>query len=169
MSDPQHEQPDLTRKPPRSQDDSAAFHGSCLCGSVQFSGSDLVGPYVYCHCRSCRKASGSAFGANIATPISSFVVDKGQHLISAYESTPGKVRHFCSTCGSPLFTKVGRDARFVRVRLGALDSDFATPRSADIFLDDRASWHPPDDTVPGYPAWPDGDDVSIPGSRQRSD
>lgn len=36
------------------------FNGSCLCGGVTFSFEEVLGDYVYCHCPSCRKASGSA-------------------------------------------------------------------------------------------------------------
>lgn len=40
--------------------------GSCLCGTVAF---DVVGQplkFLYCHCRSCRKSSGSVHAANLA-------------------------------------------------------------------------------------------------------
>lgn len=37
------------------------FDGSCLCGQVTYGPTTEPGPFGYCHCASCRKASGSAY------------------------------------------------------------------------------------------------------------
>ena len=39
--------------------------GSCLCGSIRYEIDGELSDFGYCHCKSCRKASGSAYGANI--------------------------------------------------------------------------------------------------------
>ena len=41
------------------------IQGGCLCGGVRFEIDRAVGPFELCHCRRCRKASGSAFMAGI--------------------------------------------------------------------------------------------------------
>ncbi len=142
------------------------MEASCLCKAVQFSFPRSVGDFVYCHCRSCRKASGSAFGANISVPTSELQIQHGEDNIGIYESSPGKRRHFCKSCGSPLFTKVGDDPPFVRVRLGSLDSDFEQSPSAHIFMDHRASWDEPTRQMNSYGEWPDTGVIAIAGSRQ---
>ncbi len=38
--------------------------GSCNCGAVRFEIEGKLGPFGFCHCRTCRKASGTAFTAN---------------------------------------------------------------------------------------------------------
>jgi hypothetical protein len=38
--------------------------GSCLCGRGRYALSADLGELGYCHCTSCRKASGSAHAAN---------------------------------------------------------------------------------------------------------
>ena len=40
------------------------MNADCLCGGIRIEVSGKVGPVVYCHCSRCRKASGTAFGAN---------------------------------------------------------------------------------------------------------
>lgn len=145
------------------------YKGSCLCGAVRYQASELVGPYVYCHCQSCRKSSGTAFAANISAPIESFEVVSGDDFIKVFESSPKKYRHFCSNCGSPVFTKVGDDAEVVRLRLGSLDTPFDEKLSAHIFVAHKATWHEPSDSVPQYSHWPDKGALAIPGSRQQED
>jgi hypothetical protein len=121
---------------------------------------------VYCHCRSCRKASGSAFAANVAVAADSFEIQSGLDELAAYESSPGKRRHFCRQCGSPLFTTVGTDSNVVRIRLGTLDSEFAQRPAAHIFVADNPAWHAIADSAPCFPGWPDRATLAIPGSRQ---
>lgn len=141
-------------------------NASCLCGTVRISVGEIVGDYVYCHCASCRKSSGTAFAANVSIPIESFVVTAGESQISTYESTPGKVRHFCNNCGSPLFTKVGSNPRFVRLRLGILDSPYSKEPVAHIFTGEKATWEHISDSIPHHKDWPTKGSVSIHGSHQ---
>jgi len=143
------------------------FKASCLCGQVSLQALAIETPYVYCHCPSCRKSSGSAFAANVSVPIDSFEIVSGHDCISTIESSPLKVRHFCKQCGSPLFTKVGAQPAYVRIRLGALDTEFSEAPSAHIFTDQKAPWHEIKDDHPQYAAWPDASAVPIPGSRQK--
>ena len=142
------------------------YQGSCLCGSIRYVIDGELSEFGYCHCQSCRKASGSAFGANIAVPVAAFRVTQGDALVGMFESSPGKRRHFCTRCGSPLYTLVGEAPTHVRVRLGCLDDDYSEPPSAQIFTDDGAAWHRVDDAAPQYPGWPDPAALAIPGSRQ---
>lgn len=142
------------------------MHASCLCSAVTFSFPRSVGDFVYCHCRSCRKASGSAFGANISVPAAEIRLLSGEDNIGVFESSPGKLRHFCKTCASPLFTKVGDNPEYLRVRLGSLDSGFDQLPSAHIFMDHKAKWDMSEHTMPSFAEWPDSAVVTIAGSRQ---
>ncbi|MEM8766101.1 MAG: GFA family protein [Pseudomonadota bacterium] len=142
------------------------FQGSCLCGSVRYQFKEIAGPYVYCHCSSCRKASGSAFAANVAVPSSDFNLIEGEALLSCFESSPGKRRYFCSKCGSPLFNKVGTAPALVRVRLGSLDSPFTEPPAAHIFTSEKAPWYEIQEGARQFPAWPKPEALAVPGSRQ---
>ncbi|MEM1433853.1 MAG: GFA family protein [Pseudomonadota bacterium] len=142
------------------------YRGSCLCQGVTFQAAELSKDYVYCHCKSCRKANGTAFAANAAAPLEGFQILSGADLITRYESSPQKFRHFCRVCGTPLFTKVGDNPEFVRIRLGTLDTSFGEPRSAHIFVAEKAPWYEIADSTPQYAGWPDPETLAIPGSRQ---
>ena len=140
--------------------------GSCLCKDIQFQFPKTEGDYVYCHCPSCRKASGAAFRANVSVPIETFNIYKGKESLKVFESSPGKMRHFCNRCGSPLFTLVGSNPVFARVRLGSIDSEFTQLPAAHIFMSQKASWDRPDLDIPCFDDWPALDSVSIRGSHQ---
>jgi len=140
--------------------------GSCLCKDIEIQFPESVGDYVYCHCPSCQKASGAAFGANISVPIKTFEILKGKESLKVFESSPGKMRHFCNRCGCPLFTLVGTNPTFARVRLGSLDSDFAQLPAAHIFMSQKATWDHSELDIPSFDEWPVPDSVSIRGSHQ---
>lgn len=123
------------------------YSGSCLCGGVKYSGESQVPEYGFCHCESCKKASGSAFSANIGVDSYSFVVDDPKSFLKEFESSSGTHRFFCSNCGSPVFSKIDDIPEFVRIRLGTLDTDFDAKPSRHTFTNSKASWYEICDTA----------------------
>ncbi len=75
------------------------YEGSCLCGSIRYSIDGELSDFGYCHCISCRKASGSAHAANAGVDRSRLHIVDADGSLKEYESTPGKFRAFCATCG----------------------------------------------------------------------
>lgn len=142
---------------------------SCLCGAIQLKFPDIEGDFVVCHCKSCRKASGSIGGVNVSVKVETLIVEDSQNVMKTYESSPGKVRHFCSRCGSPMFTKVGPKPAYARVRLGSLDSDISQLPAAHIFMAHRASWDQPTQNIETYDEWPDFNKVDIRGTTKTLD
>ncbi|MBP6280599.1 MAG: GFA family protein [Leptotrichiaceae bacterium] len=95
--------------------------GSCLCGLVKYQSDMLVGPIIFCHCSFCRKSSSSSFSSNSIVDKDTFKVVEGEEYIQTYESSPGKVRHFCSNCHTQLFhSKEGVDK--ITLKLGTVDT-----------------------------------------------
>lgn len=141
------------------------IRGSCLCGQVSYEFTAVVGDIVMCHCKSCRKASGSAAGINAAVAAEDFKLHDPKKLIKQFESSLGKVRHFCSHCGSPLFNAVGENPQFLRVRLGSVDSDLHQTPVAHIFMKDKADWDQPESIKLSFEAWPDLTKVKIAGAK----
>lgn len=74
--------------------------GRCLCGAVRFSYRGPPKWTAYCHCESCRRATSSPVAVWIGVERDQFSWDGGTP--AAYASSPGVVRRFCPTCGSPL-------------------------------------------------------------------
>ena len=127
--------------------------GSCLCRSIQYELSAELGEFGYCHCQSCRKASGSAHAANAPIDRAHFHFIGGTETLREYESSPGKFRAFCSRCGSPIYAYVAATPGVLRLRLGSLDTPFDKRAKAHTFVADKASWEHIEGPLPQFPAW----------------
>jgi len=114
--------------------------GSCLCKSITYSFSGEVNEYGFCHCTSCRKASGSAFSANAGVRAETFVLTDVKGFIKEYESSKGTYRFFCSNCGSLLFSKIDSNPDYIRVRLGSLDTSVTKKFGRHTFVSAKADW-----------------------------
>ncbi|MBQ0718697.1 MAG: GFA family protein [Gammaproteobacteria bacterium] len=113
--------------------------GSCLCGKVSYEIAGAVGDIVHCHCISCRKAHGSAFSSVAAVQQSDFTL-KGEAALSAYESSAGKTRYFCSHCGTHVYAQ-RIHAEHIILRLGSLDVDPKSSEKGHIWVSQKASWY----------------------------
>jgi RimJ/RimL family protein N-acetyltransferase len=128
--------------------------GTCLCGAVQFEIAGRVTPVQYCHATRCRKASGSAFAAELAAKAADLRWIRGEDLVTAYEAPllrePPPYRHaFCRRCGSPLPVALeGTD--FVVLHAGVLDGDPETRALRHIFVGQNPSWHAITDDLPRF-------------------
>ena len=121
--------------------------GRCLCGAVEYR---LHGPITginFCHCRQCRKASGSAFGTSAALARENLELVNGEEHVRRYQSSPGKQRVFCGNCGSPLYS-VRDGADTVYVRLGTLEDDPGRKPDVHIHVASRAGWYEIHDDLP---------------------
>jgi len=121
--------------------------GGCLCGAVRYEIAGPVGSPVMCHCSMCRRASGSAFAVNAGVRAEDFHIVAGADLTREYESSPGKVRVFCSRCGSPLYGRFVAHPEFVRLRLGTLDGDASVRPVMHVWVGSKAPWFEITDTL----------------------
>jgi hypothetical protein len=129
-------------------------NGSCLCGGVTFEIAGPLSPMQYCHATRCRKATGSAFAAELATDASGFRWICGEDLITVYEAPllrePPPYRHaFCRVCGSSLPVPL-KGTKFVVLHAGVLDGQPQTRPFRHIFVSQNASWHTITDTMPQF-------------------
>lgn len=132
------------------------YDGGCLCGTVRFQVTGHIRNIVFCHCSQCRKAQGSAFGTNGIVRSEDFRLTAGAGNLTSYESSPGKFRFFCRTCGSPIMSRNDAQPGDVRVRLGTLDADIAERPMAHIFATSRACWDEITDGLPQFEGYEPG-------------
>ncbi|MET0217427.1 MAG: GFA family protein [Burkholderiales bacterium] len=125
-------------------------HGSCLCGTIRYEVTGELGTIVLCHCPQCRKAQGTAFGANAAVRASDFKLLSGEDALAAYESSPGKKRIFCKICGSPIISSLDSRPGVVRLRIGTLDSKIDARPTAHIYVGSKADWFDIHDALPQH-------------------
>ncbi len=126
--------------------------GGCLCGAVAFEFREIVGPFELCHCSRCRKTSGSAFVAGLMISAEGFRITRGESLIRDYEAPilecpPAYRVSFCSRCGSPVPHPLPGIERF-EIPAGVVDDDLGAVPDRHIFIDHRAAWVEPTDTLP---------------------
>jgi hypothetical protein len=126
------------------------IEGRCLCGAFRFEVTGPLGDVRLCHCDLCRRANGSAFSANCRVPLERFAVLTDQSTITEYQSSPGAWKAFCSTCGSPAYSRVERDPEGIRVRLGTLDRDAQPKIVAHVWVGSKAAWDTIHDDLPCY-------------------
>jgi hypothetical protein len=143
------------------------YQGSCLCNNVRYEVSGELGEFGYCHCTSCRKASGTAHAANAPVERAEFRLVHGADTLREFESSPGKFRAFCSRCGSPLYAYLSATRDTLRLRLGSLDTAFTKQPTAHTWVSDKAPWDPIGDELPQFPEWAPKAVLDQRGSRQR--
>ena len=124
--------------------------GSCYCGTVKYELEGRLLRFVNCHCSDCRKFSGSAFAAVLAAESKGFRITAGEGNLVPYESSPGKRRCFCRTCGCHLFARVDARPELVLIRAGTLDDDPGLKPQMHIWVKAKAPWHELQDALPVY-------------------
>jgi hypothetical protein len=132
------------------------IEGSCLCGGVRFQIEKATGPFELCHCRRCRKASGSAFASSLGVSRADFRMISGKDLIATYDAPilrepPAYRVFFCSRCGSPV-PDPAPTADWFEIPAGLLDDDPLQRPDKHIFVEHRASWFEISDHLPQYDA-----------------
>ena len=114
--------------------------GSCLCGAITYEISGEFGNAYFCHCKRCRKASGTAFAANARITPNQFRLITGHDSLKTYHHAPtGLARKFCSECGTPVVSERTEPA-MLAVRLGTLDTPLSKGPEAHIFVASKAEW-----------------------------
>ena len=101
----------------------APYKGGCQCGAVRFEiSAEPLTAYV-CHCITCQKQSGSAFGMAIVVPTDAIAVLEGgtSTFIKTADSGRESDCVFCPKCGNRLFHHIKADAAMSMVKTGLLD------------------------------------------------
>lgn len=128
------------------------IRGSCLCGAVRFEIERVTGSFELCHCSRCRKASGSAYLAEVGVRVADFRFVQGREHITVFElpvreQPPGYQRPFCRFCGSPTPLPETHGS-WTAIPAGLLDDDPEARPERHIFTEHRAAWTPRGDGLP---------------------
>lgn len=128
--------------------------GSCLCGAIAYEVDGLDGPVQHCHCRTCRKAQAAVFAPTVRVDRGHFRWLQGESLLSAYESSPGKQRFFCSNCGTHLVA-MREGQPHVVLRVATLDEAPARVEAfAHIWVSHDLPWLHYDESLPSHSEFP---------------
>jgi len=128
------------------------MRGSCHCGTVSYEvvRLDSLG---HCHCVTCRKTHSAAFATTGRVARENFRWLSGQDKLTAYESSSGKQRFFCSLCGCHVVASRSGQP-FVILRAASLDEDPGLRPQRRIWRSHDAAWLFEDSEIPSYPEYP---------------
>lgn len=125
--------------------------GSCYCSAVKYEIDGRLLMFANCHCPDCRKFTGSTFSSVLVTESEGFKVTAGQDNLVPFESSPGKQRCFCKTCGCHVFSRVDYRPGMTFVRAGSLDDDPQMRPQSHFWTSVKAPWHEICDSIPQHP------------------
>jgi ADP-ribosyl-[dinitrogen reductase] hydrolase len=125
--------------------------GSCLCGAVEYEIDSIDMPITHCHCQTCRKAHAAPFASTAGVLRENFRWLNGTEKLSAFESSQGKLRHFCSVCGSHLMAE-RENFPHVIVRVATLDEDPHITAQQHIWTAHDVPWLNYEN-LPAYSEW----------------
>ncbi|MDF1623137.1 MAG: GFA family protein [Pseudohongiella nitratireducens] len=131
------------------------MQGSCLCGQVVYEVDQLATPIQHCACKTCRKAHAAAFNTAAGVKREHFRWLEGESLIKGFESSPGKIRYFCSNCGSQLVADKANSPYLV-LRAATLDDDPGTKAAFTIWTSHQVPWLEYGEHLPAYEEWQPG-------------
>lgn len=128
------------------------LRGSCLCKAVCYEVDRLDMPIGHCHCTMCRKAHASASTTTAGVMRVHFRWIAGEDKLRAYESSPGKLRRFCSECGTHLVADRPAQPHVV-LRVATLDDDPGDRPTMHIWTSHAPPWLTDEGEVPRYAEW----------------
>jgi hypothetical protein len=123
--------------------------GGCLCGDIRYR---IVGePLVtsFCHCRSCRLATGAPAAAWVILRDGDLVIDQGTPVM--FRSSPHVERTFCGRCGTSLTYRRADRENTIDIHTATLDDPDAFPPVREIWLEEKIAWMATNDRFTPYP------------------
>jgi hypothetical protein len=126
----------------------AKLTGGCHCGDVRYECDGPIRPAGFCHCASCRRASGAPMMAWMVVASDGFAFTRGWP--AAYHSSGQVTRTFCGRCGTGLTYAHAEDEGEIDVTIASLDTPGAVAPTAHTWMEDAVSWDRPDEVLPSF-------------------
>lgn len=108
------------------------YTGGCFCGAVRIEVNGDPIRIGVCHCVDCRKRQGAVFHTFGLFPTSAVKVTG--------ETRSYQTKHFCPTCGSPVFDDWGEE---FELHAGCLDEPSQLTPTYEGWTIRREHWLPP--------------------------
>lgn len=98
--------------------------GGCLCGSLRYETSGPPDRIVFCHCKFCQRATGTAYLLEAMFARTNFKLIKGkpsQYALTSAGSGKQLVINFCAACGTKLWLDLERVPNDIGLYTGTYD------------------------------------------------
>jgi len=129
----------------------AIYQGGCSCGALRYEARGPATNLCFCHCASCRRATGASPVAWATFAARSFSVTRG--TLALHESSPSVQRGFCAKCGTSLSYAHAARAGELDITVASLDAPAALRPACHIWVADRIDWAPLEDGLPQFQGW----------------
>lgn len=126
--------------------------GGCACGRLTFRAEGEPNRVGLCHCMTCRKVSGSPFGAFVIYAADQVTIEGATQSWADTGRGADTGRYFCPTCGSRVFSRSDDE---VEIGLGAFDEPNLFEPTYELWVVRREHWLATDDLV-AFPGNRDG-------------
>jgi hypothetical protein len=126
------------------------YLGGCLCGRVHYRVSGTASNLCFCHCASCRRASGAPLVAWGTFVRENFRLTRGS--LAEYRSSPAVTRGFCAACATSLTYRNDARAAEIDVTLASLDDPTLLAPQMHLWVGDRLPWVSINDGRPQFKA-----------------
>ena len=126
----------------------SGYLGGCACGRVRYEASGPARNLCYCHCTTCRLASGAVMVPWATFARERFRLTRG--ALSEYRSSPPVLRGFCAACGTSLTYRHEARAGEIDVTLATLDDPTLVPPRMHVWVADKLPWVVVADDLPQH-------------------
>lgn len=113
--------------------------GAGTYGLIKYHAEADLRRIVNCHCNMCRKMNGSAFSSYAVIP-RKLLVMSGDDSLAQYQVAESARKHFCRSCGTPLFKTNEKYPGACMIYLGTLEGSASHLPSINIFSESILGW-----------------------------
>ncbi|MDE2138385.1 MAG: GFA family protein [Gammaproteobacteria bacterium] len=131
------------------------YVGGCLCGAVRYQIGSDVSKLCFCHCTSCRRATGAPMVPWGTCARDALRVTRGR--LSEYRSSAQVWRGFCARCGTSLTYRHEARAAEIDITLASLDDPTLLAPQMHVWVKDRLRWTTIGDQLPRHEEGVPGD------------
>ncbi|MAK60944.1 MAG: aldehyde-activating protein [Ponticaulis sp.] len=116
------------------------YRASCACGGLKIDCQGDPQAVVQCHCRDCKKRTGSPFGVGIYYALDDVDIQGvSQRYIREAASGAPVEEFFCPTCASTVYWTTERHPGGLGISYGCVEG-MDLPPVRTVFEQDRCSW-----------------------------
>ncbi len=113
----------------------------CHCGQLRVIASGEPERVYLCHCKACRRRTGTAFHFGASYPKDRVRLEGERKIYQRGAASGYRIRfHFCPNCGSTLYWEGDRNPALCGVAAGAFEDAQLPPPSDSIWEESMVRW-----------------------------
>jgi len=122
--------------------------GACHCGAVTYQVEGTPVRMAQCHCNACRKITGTGHNVQAFFKRDQVAINgKTNTHESTSDTGNSRTRHFCSICGSRLFSKNAAAPDVIGIAVGSFDDSSWFKPEIILYNAERPDWDKIDETI----------------------